>query len=93
MDKEMKDGTETLYRKESIQPFNLIALGWWGFMIPMTGFSDAVSWAQETIDNGAICNFHVGVLEFDFILSIRRHEDATLFRLSWPEFQPYKELY
>ena len=86
----MKDGKKRPYEIVPDNYYHLISqltnLGWWAFEIPAEVDADVSDWLEDAIDY----NLHsLDVFTGPFSVSIRRHEDATLFKLSWPECKPY----
>lgn len=86
----MKDGKPVsagrYYHKE------LADLGWFVFALPLGKNGEAASWAYENLNGGSdtwLEDVFIGI----FTICIRRHEDAILFKLSWPDYKTYDEVF
>lgn len=95
----MKDGKEIPSgRKDFVLHNELELLGWRLFRIPEEIIKDVISWTDELYINDDLASDNVRHFIYDparhsrrpaiNILSLRRHEDAVLFKLSWPECVP-----
>lgn len=89
----MKDGTKIPpeYRLGQhvahIDYYDLVALGWWAFKVSEEDAVEVTCWIRENIGPnepyGEI--FMWIVLQAGYTATFRLYEDATLFKLSWPE--------
>lgn len=78
----MKDGEELPIGVQPT-PWELARLGWRDFRIPSgVDIEDVTSWAGDNVSD----YFIHSILS---IISIRRAEDAALFKLTWPESKLY----
>lgn len=73
----MIDGKEIPLSAKTIAPIELSMLGWKLFILPKKS-RDIIFWASNNLLSW---NNFVGIN----VIAIRRHEDAVLFKLSWPE--------
>lgn len=86
LDKKMKDGEKLSIMTKPINPFKLSSLGWWIFQMPRgVEHDDIISWTKNNISESYI---FPGI----HMISIRLVEDATLFKLHWPESYRYINL-
>ena len=86
----MKDGKPRLPGPKHNDPAELEALGWFVFVIPLAMLKVIADWTRGNLGGAFIANdVFIGV----FSISIRRAEDATLFKLTWPECKPYGEVF
>lgn len=82
----MKDGDKVVAGTGRLYYFELVRRGWWAFGLPDEVLTEVTSW----INAGEADDFVYGSRGYHgvFAMSVRRHEDAVLFKLSFPEAIP-----
>ena len=84
----MKDGKKIPPAREPKYPHELAGFGWWVFIIPKEKVDDVNDWLWN-----AICRRDVLIAKIEAlnIILIRRHTDAILFKITWPECKRWEE--
>lgn len=86
----MNDRKETLPKLSYRDYPRLASSGWFSFKVPVKNADAVIDWIREVVDPTLCDNekFLWGAHQLGYTVSLRRHEDAVLFKLSCPGVKP-----